>query len=218
MLEYGRTECRTIKLKTMIQFLQVLAVVAVGIVLRKLSRLFPDGKTKFTLFGMSGAGKTQFIKTLQKEKYSPNSDRQTSEVDYEEFKIELSETKTLIVKSGKDRGGTDFYFEKFKEVNTENTDYLFFLFNLQTFQEDEKYRENVRCRLYALASQIEFPTRKQIVIGSHADMYKSRIESNNARDFAYSELKNQHPLEHFYIGDMKDIKSICKILQKAIKK
>lgn len=202
----------------MIPFLQVLAAAAVGFFLAKLTRLFSDGKTKFTLFGMPAAGKTQFIKTLQRKEFSPDSDGQTSEVDYEEFKIELSETKTLIVKSGKDRGGADSYFEKFKEVNTENTDYLFFLFNLQTFQENEEYRENVRCRLYALASQIEFPTKKQIVIGSHADRYKNKIESNKARDFAYSELKNQHPLEHFYIGNMKDTKSICKILQKAIEK
>lgn len=133
------------------------------------------------ILGMTGAGKTQLYKTLQRKTYT--SHQGTSISDYEEFTFQYG-NKTILIKEGRDIGGGEDYIPPYYEEFINEKDIIFFVFDAYRYIDNKSYSKEVKARM-------EFVWRKMLdkysddeiknklfTIGSHYDKFKESERNN----------------------------------------
>lgn len=170
---------------------------------------------KIAVLGMKESGKTQFLKTLQKEKYSIYF--QTSVADYDKFPLVLTSGKIVEIASGIDIGGGVGYVQQYKKISMD-ADAVFFVFDVYKFVHDAEYRVHTRARLQFIDDGLGIPEHKRAVIGSHADMFADDKKKIEGQHFAIQNLKDIYkPIyNNFFMRDMRDYNQAIEICDKLL--
>lgn len=170
---------------------------------------------KISILGMKASGKTQFLRTLQKEPYSRYL--QSAVEDYEKFPLVLSTGKIVEIASGKDISGADSYVQQYKKIS-EDADAVFFIFDVYRFVHDSEYRTQTRARLQFIDDGLGIPENKRAVIGSHADQFADDAKKVEGQHFAIENLKDVYiPIcNNFFMRDMRDYNQAIEICNKLL--
>ena len=124
------------------------------------------------VLGMIGAGKTQFLKNLQGkgQEYKNEGYQGTGKDEYQEFTCSIG-NKQYEIKRGFDIGGGEDNIKTFYEKSLKSKDICIFLFDIQKYKDDSKYRMDTNARLDFINNHIE-DASKCAIIGSHVDKAK----------------------------------------------
>ena len=124
------------------------------------------------VLGMIGAGKTQFLKNLQGkgQEYKKEGYQGTGIDEYQEFTCSIG-NKQYEIKRGFDIGGGEDNIKTFYEKSLKSKDICIFLFDIQKYKDDSKYRMDTNARLDFINNHIE-DASKCAIIGSHVDKAK----------------------------------------------
>lgn len=130
------------------------------------------------VLGMTGAGKTQFLKNLQGEgqKYKNEKYQGTNKAEYHKFTCTIGEKKYEI-KDGIDIGGETYNIKPFYEKFLKDKDICIFLFDIQKYKDIPEYRKDTNIRLDFINNHVENAS-KCAIIGSHVD--KAKIEEGQS--------------------------------------
>ena len=130
------------------------------------------------VLGMIGAGKTQFLKNLQGkgQEYKNEGYQGTGIDEYQEFTCSIG-NKQYEIKRGFDIGGGEDNIKTFYEKSLKSKDICIFLFDIQKYKDDSKYRMDTNARLDFINNHIE-DASKCAIIGSHVD--KAKIEEGQS--------------------------------------
>ena len=124
------------------------------------------------VLGMTGAGKTQFLKNLQGkgQEYKNEGYQGTGIDEYQEFTCIIG-NKEYKIKGGTDIGGVEDNIKIFYEKFLKSKDICIFLFDIQKYKDDSKYRMDTNARLDFINNHIKDASQCAI-IGSHVDKAK----------------------------------------------
>lgn len=170
---------------------------------------------KISILGMKESGKTQFLKTLQREPYQKYL--QTGTDDYEKFPLLLTSGKVVEIASGKDIGGSDSFVLQYKKIS-KDADAVFFIFDVYRFKSDVEYRKQTRARLQYIDDELGIPESKRAVIGSHADQFVDDAKKREGQHFAIENLQDIYKpiFTNFFMRDMRKYNQVIEICDKLL--
>jgi GTPase SAR1 family protein len=149
-----------------------------------------DNKVKLGIIGMQASGKTTFLNNLRGLKVVLNP---TSRENFESFKFELSDGKTIYIDKGNDIGGAKNYIAEYRQI-IEKSDIVLYFFNVSEYLTNIDYKRECNSRLDHINGNIK--NKKIEIIASHSDLSQHSknilIEEilNQVRDKKYSNLFN----------------------------
>lgn len=120
------------------------AIIASPAVLGYISKC--SGKS-IAVLGMKGAGKTLFYRLLQHKEYNADADSNTSEKDYGEFIYKTKKGRKIKIMAGLDIGGQPDMAKKHYNDLINQSDTIFFLFDLHNYLNEKEYLEDTNARL-----------------------------------------------------------------------
>ena len=128
--------------------------------------------TSIGVLGMPASGKTQFLMNLQGkgEEYKNKGYQATSKVEYKTFTSTIGKKKYKI-EGGTDIGGDEYSIKPFYERFLKEKDICIFIFDIQKYKDDPKYRKKTNARLDFINGKIK-DASEYAIIGSHVDKVK----------------------------------------------
>ncbi|CAM3024347.1 GTPase domain-containing protein [Flavobacterium frigoris] len=145
---------------------------------------------KLGIIGMQASGKTTFLNNLRGLEAVLNP---TSRENFESFKFELSNGKTIYIDKGNDIGGAKNYMVEYRQI-IEKNDIVLYFFNVSEYLTSIDYKRECNSRLDHINGNIK--NKKSAIIASHSDLSQHSknklIEEilNQVRDKKYSNLFN----------------------------
>lgn len=165
---------------------------------------------KLGVIGMQASGKTTFLNNLRGLKAVLNP---TSRENFESFKFELSNGKTIYIDKGNDIGGAKNYMLEYRQIIEKNNIVLYF-FNVSEYLTNIDYKRECNSRLDHININIE--NKKIAIIASHSDLSQHSknilIEEilNQVRDKKYSNLFNNA----FFVVNLTDKNEVSGLIDK----
>lgn len=165
---------------------------------------------KLGVIGMQASGKTTFLNNLRGLKAVLNP---TSRENFESFKFELSNGKTIYIDKGNDIGGAKNYMFEYRQIIKKNNIVLYF-FNVSEYLTNIDYKRECNSRLDHININIE--NKKIAIIASHSDLSQHSknilIEEilNQVRDKKYSNLFNNT----FFVVNLTDKNEVSGLIDK----
>lgn len=165
---------------------------------------------KLGIIGMQASGKTTFLNNLRGLKAVLNP---TSRENFESFKFELSNGKTIYIDKGNDIGGAKNYMTEYRQI-IEKSDIVLYFFNVSEYLTNIDYKRECNSRLDHININIE--NKKNAIIASHSDLSQHSknilIEEilNQVRDKKYSNLFNNA----FFVVNLTDKNEVSGLIDK----
>ena len=147
-----------------------LAIATTVVVVVKTIKKFSG--TSIGVLGMPASGKTQFLMNLQGkgEEYKNKWYQATSKVEYKTFTSTIGKKKYKI-EGGTDIGGDEYSIIPFYERFLKEKDICIFLFDIQKYKDDSKYRMGTNVRLDFINNHVK-DASECAIIGTHVDKVK----------------------------------------------
>lgn len=186
---------------------------------RKLIKnLFSDPKkNKLGILGMPMSGKTLFLSHLRKVPYVQKGTGYNEK--YDSFIFKTSSGKEIHIDSGFDIAGNDDVRSEYTSI-MDNSDVIFYFFDISLYFTDINYRRNCNSRLLYLHNYFEKNKEKELVLfASHIDkceMDRSKIITNfrkQIKDKSYKDL-----LGNTNFINLTDIKELTEIIDLIFEK
>lgn len=129
--------------------------------------------TSIGVLGMPESGKTQFLMNLQGkgEKYKNEGYQGTSKDEYKKFTYTTNDNKKYKIKGGTDIGGDIYNIKPYYEPFLKNKDICIFLFDIQKYKDNSKYRMETNVRLDFINNHVK-DASECAIIGTHVDKVK----------------------------------------------
>ena len=129
--------------------------------------------TSIGVLGMPESGKTQFLMNLQGkgEKYKNEGYQGTSKDEYKKFTYTTNDNKKYKIKGGTDIGGDIYNIKPYYEPFLKNKDICIFLFDIQKYKDNYKYRMETNVRLDFINNHVK-DASECAIIGTHVDKVK----------------------------------------------
>jgi GTPase SAR1 family protein len=165
---------------------------------------------KLGVIGMQGSGKTTFLNNLRGLKAFLNP---TSRENFESFKFELSNGKTIYIDKGNDIGGAKNYMTEYRQI-IEKSDIVLYFFNVSEYLTNIDYKRDCNSRLDHI--NVNIKNKKIEIIASHSDLSQHSknilIEEiqNQVRDKKYSNLFNNA----FFVVNLTDANEVSTLIDK----
>lgn len=165
---------------------------------------------KLGVVGMQASGKTTFLNNLRGLKAVLNP---TSRENFESFKFELSNGKTIYIDKGNDIGGAKNYMLEYRQIIEKNNIVLYF-FNVSEYLTNIDYKRECNSRLDHININIE--NKKIAIIASHSDLSQHSKNIligeilNQVRDKKYSNLFNNA----FFVVNLTDKNEVSGLIDK----
>lgn len=148
-----------------------LAIATTVVVVVKTIKKFSG--TSIGVLGMPESGKTQFLMNLQGkgEKYKNEGYQGTSKDEYKKFTYTTNDNKKYKIKGGTDIGGDIYNIKPYYETFLKNKDICIFLFDIQKYKDNSKYRMETNIRLDFINNHVK-DASECAIIGTHVDKVK----------------------------------------------
>ena len=148
-----------------------LAIATTVVVVVKTIKKFSG--TSIGVLGMPESGKTQFLMNLQGkgEKYKNEGYQGTSKDEYKKFTYTTNDNKKYKIKGGTDIGGDIYNIKPYYEPFLKNKDICIFLFDIQKYKDNSKYRMETNVRLDFINNHVK-DASECAIIGTHVDKVK----------------------------------------------
>ena len=129
--------------------------------------------TSIGVLGMPESGKTQFLMNLQGkgEKYKNEGYQGTSKDEYKKFTYTTNDNKKYKIKGGTDIGGDIYNIKPYYEPFLKNKDICIFLFDIQKYKDNSKYRMETNVRLDFINNHVK-DASECAIIGTHVEKVK----------------------------------------------
>ena len=129
--------------------------------------------TSIGVLGMPESGKTQFLMNLQGkgEEYKNKTYQGTSTYEYKKFTYTTNDNKKYKIKGGTDIGGDIYNIKPYYETFLKNKDICIFLFDIQKYKDNSKYRMETNVRLDFINNHVK-DASECAIIGTHVDKVK----------------------------------------------
>ena len=148
-----------------------LAIATTVVVVVKTIKKFSG--TSIGVLGMPESGKTQFLMNLQGkgEKYKNEGYQGTRKDEYKKCTYTTNDNKKYKIKGGTDIGGDIYNIKPYYEPFLKNKDICIFLFDIQKYKDNSKYRMETNVRLDFINNHVK-DASECAIIGTHVDKVK----------------------------------------------
>jgi GTPase SAR1 family protein len=157
---------------------------------------------RLVVLGMKGAGKTRFYRFLQNKPYV----EEETEVDnYEGVVYKKKNGETVLIKKGKDIGGSEDYVKQYYEKMIAENDILIFCFDISRYLIDTAYMKQVNNRFEFISRKYKELKKDKynfVKLATHVDKtpnpkealkkFNSMIEK---KDYKIDFKKNLYPVD-----------------------